>query len=92
MSRLGKSDVCLDFAARLRIQKDEEELRNILKNWDAEIGDCRQELIFIGQNIDFQRLTSELDTYLLNDAEMADGSEAWQRLPDPFGAWQEAVA
>ncbi|MGA4603735.1 NapC/NirT family cytochrome c, partial [Ectopseudomonas hydrolytica] len=31
--------------------QDEEGLQAIMKHWSAEVGDCRQELVFIGQNI-----------------------------------------
>ena len=41
---------------------------------------------------DNARLRAELDDCLLSDAEMAAGPEAWQRLPDPFGAWTEEAA
>ena len=64
----------------------------IMKNWQAEVGDCRQELVFIGQNIDFAQLTAELDACLLSDAEMALGADAWLALPDPFGPWHEEAA
>ena len=70
----------------------EEGLQAIMKHWSAEVGDCRQELVFIGQNIDFARLTDELDACLLTDVEMAGGPEAWRLLPDPFGAWQQEAA
>ena len=63
-----------------------------MANWDPQTGDCRQELVFIGQHIDFARLTRELDACLLTDAEMAGGVEAWQALPDPFGPWTEEAA
>ncbi|WP_425460517.1 zinc metallochaperone GTPase ZigA [Halopseudomonas laoshanensis] len=66
-----------------------EGLEAIMANWDPQTGDCRQELVFIGQHIDFARLTRELDACLLTDAEMAGGVEAWQSLPDPFGPWTE---
>ena len=39
-----------------------------------------------------ERLRAELDDCLLSDAEMAAGPEAWQLLPDPFGAWTEEAA
>ncbi len=49
--------------------------------------------MFIGQNIDFALLTSELDGCLLSDAEMADSVESWSQLEDPFGSWHmEEVA
>ena len=69
-----------------------EGLEAIMANWDPQTGDCRQELVFIGQHIDFARLTRELDACLLTDAEMAGGVEAWQALPDPFGPWTEEAA
>lgn len=71
---------------------DEEGLSAILQKWDQAVGDCRQELVFIGQNIDFARLRAELDACLLSDAEMQLGARGWRKLSDPFGAWVEAVA
>ncbi|MOA64914.1 hypothetical protein D3C78_1911250 [compost metagenome] len=63
-----------------------------MKNWNVDSGDCRQELVFIGQNIDFTQLTAELDACLLTAEEMALGTEGWRLLPDPFGPWNEEVA
>lgn len=69
-----------------------EEREAIVANWDPQVGDCRQELVFIGQHIDFALLTRELDACLLTDQEMALGKEAWSRLSDPFGPWLEEEA
>ena len=80
------------FVAKQHWPQDEEGLQAIMKHWSAEVGDCRQELVFIGQNIDFARLSDELDACLLTDEEMAGGPEAWSLLPDPFGAWQQEAA
>jgi len=80
------------FVSRQHWPQDEEGLQAIMKHWSAEVGDCRQELVFIGQNIDFARLTAELDACLLTDEEMAGGPEAWRLLADPFGAWQQEAA
>ena len=80
------------FVPKAQWPEDEDGLRTVMSKWSAEVGDCRQELVFIGQNIDFARLRAELDDCLLTDAEMAAGPEAWQRLPDPFGAWTEEAA
>jgi G3E family GTPase len=71
---------------------DEESTAGIMKNWTADSGDCRQELVFIGQNIDFTQLAAELDACLLSDEEMALGVEGWRLLPDPFGPWYEEAA
>ena len=80
------------FVPKAQWPTDEEGLQAIMKNWQAQSGDCRQELVFIGQNIDFAQLTAELDACLLTDAEMALGVDAWQALPDPFGPWHEEAA
>jgi G3E family GTPase len=72
--------------------RDQESVASIMEQWSVEAGDCRQELVFIGQHIDFAQLTAELDSCLLTDAEMAVGVEGWRRMPDPFGPWQEEEA
>jgi len=64
----------------------------IMENWTEASGDCRQELVFIGQNIDFAQLSTELDECLLTDDEMALGVEGWRLFPDPFGPWYEEAA
>ncbi|WP_431191917.1 zinc metallochaperone GTPase ZigA [Pseudomonas halotolerans] len=80
------------FVPKSQWPQDEESTAAILKNWLPTTGDCRQELVFIGQNIDFTQLTAELDACLLSDAEMALGVDSWRLLPDPFGPWHEEVA
>ncbi|MBV4472709.1 zinc metallochaperone GTPase ZigA [Pseudomonas botevensis] len=72
--------------------QDQESTAAIMQNWTSSVGDCRQELVFIGQNIDFEQLTSELDACLLTDEEMAIGTEGWRSLVDPFGPWSEEAA
>lgn len=80
------------FVPRAHWPEDQESLTAIMEHWTPTTGDCRQELVFIGQNIDFAQLTAELDDCLLTDAEMGLGSEAWRLLPDPFGDWHEEAA
>ncbi|WP_323154745.1 zinc metallochaperone GTPase ZigA [Pseudomonas alvandae] len=80
------------FVPKHQWPQDEDSTVTIMKNWLAATGDCRQELVFIGQNMDFDQLTEELNACLLTDAEMALGMEAWRLLPDPFGPWHEEVA
>ncbi len=71
---------------------DDDSRAAIRLKWDDDCGDCRQELVFIGQRIDFDRLRTELDACLLSDLEWNLGPEHWLRMPDPFGPWQQAVA
>ncbi|WP_460115872.1 zinc metallochaperone GTPase ZigA [Pseudomonas sp. H2_D02] len=80
------------FVPKHQWPQDEDSTATIMKNWLAATGDCRQELVFIGQNMDFDQLTEELNACLLTDAEMALGMEAWRLLPDPFGPWHDEVA
>ena len=71
---------------------DPESQQNILQKWQEDVGDCRQELVFIGQHIDFAALHAALDSCLLTDMEMALGTAGWQKMPDPFGPWHEEAA
>lgn len=80
------------FVPQSQWPQDDEGLQLIMKNWDKQVGDCRQELVFIGQNIDFALLREELDACLLDDLEMQAGPSAWAELDDPFGTTVEDVA
>ncbi|MBV4532124.1 zinc metallochaperone GTPase ZigA [Pseudomonas sp. SWRI107] len=92
MMRHGMAGRWWRFVPREHWPQDEESTAAILKQWAVETGDCRQELVFIGQNIDFAKLSTELDACLLTEAEMVLGPQAWRELPDPFGPWFEEVA
>jgi G3E family GTPase len=80
------------FVPKPQWPQDQESSAAIMDNWTTETGDCRQELVFIGQHINFARLTDELDRCLLTDAEMAGGVERWRLLADPFGPWHDEAA
>ena len=51
-------------------------------------GDMRQELVFIGQNLDEATITKTLDTCLLDDESLIKGVDYWRTLPDPFPRWE----
>ncbi|MDJ0112340.1 GTP-binding protein, partial [Rhodococcus erythropolis] len=57
----------------------------ILDKWEEPVGDCRQELVFIGQSIDPIRLHRELDACLLTTAEIELGPDVWTTWSDPLG-------
>lgn len=72
--------------------EDDESRIAIEQKWDEGCGDCRQELVFIGQNIDFTQLRADLDACLLTDTEFVLGADHWLSMDDPFVPWLEEVA
>jgi G3E family GTPase len=67
---------------------DEEDERHVASaDWQEPWGDRRQELVFIGQNVDEAMIRTVLDMCLLNEEEMTTGPETWRTYPDPFGPW-----
>ena len=71
--------------------KDEEYLASIQKNWVEPFGDMRQELVFIGQNLDQKAMTRALDDCLLSEEEVCEGKGYWTTLTDPFPEWKESA-
>lgn len=66
--------------------------QQIEKLWHPEVGDCRQELVFIGIGMDELAIYDSLQACLLSDEELALGIEAWQSYPDPFPPWNVSAA
>lgn len=91
LMRYGYAGRWWRFVPRDQWPQDPESNAAILQKWLPETADCRQELVFIGQYIDFVLLATELDACLLTDEEMALGAVGWQQMYDPFGEWYEAV-
>lgn len=71
---------------------DEVSLATIMENWHEPFGDMRQELVFIGQNLDQAAMTQALEAALLTNEELVLGKDAWEAMTDPFPAWQESAA
>jgi hypothetical protein len=49
-------------------------------------GDCRQELVFIGQQLDQSKMQQQLAACLLTDDELGLSTAAWRLFPNPFQA------
>lgn len=66
----------------------EEDKESILSDWEEPFGDMRQELVFIGQNLDQGTTIKALDDCLLTDEQLLAGRDFWEQLPDPFPLWE----
>ncbi|MEM7453638.1 MAG: GTP-binding protein [Planctomycetota bacterium] len=61
------------------------------KKWNPEVGDCRQELVFIGIGMDEIAIYDSLQECLLTDEEFALGIDVWNNFGDPFPPWNMSV-
>jgi G3E family GTPase len=68
---------------------DKDYLESIEKSWAEPFGDMRQELVFIGQNLNKVTMTKALDDCLLDDSTLLKGKACWASLADPFPDWKE---
>ncbi|MEM7401509.1 MAG: zinc metallochaperone GTPase ZigA [Pseudomonadota bacterium] len=70
---------------------DQDYLDSIAENWVEPFGDMRQELVFIGQNLDQDSMTKALDDCLLSEDEVLKGKQHWATLKDPFPEWKNNI-
>ena len=66
---------------------DDDTWRSIMKDWQEPHGDRRQMLVYIGQDLEKEKMLSELEACLLDEREMALGPEGWEKFRDPFPEW-----
>jgi G3E family GTPase len=57
----------------------------IAKNWVEPWGDRRQEIVFIGVDMDREAICARLNAALMNAGDFTPGE--WSQLPDPFPRW-----
>ena len=68
---------------------DKESLSTIMSQWEEPFGDMRQELVFIGQGLDKEKMISDLDECLVSEDDLLKGEEFWTTMNDPFPPWAE---
>lgn len=89
IARYGYAGIFWQAVPRNEWPQDETYIQSIMEKWQEPYGDRRQELVFIGQNLDRYALCQWLDECLLTDSELATGRDHWVTLEDPFSVWQE---
>ncbi len=69
-----------------------EDRSHIDRVWKPGNGDCRQEIVLIGCDMDQEALTSMFDECLLTEKEISTDETTWpQRFNDPFPSWDAGV-
>ena len=63
--------------------------QSLKKNWNEIYGDRRQEIVFIGVNMDQEAITARLDACLVAGKPGMRTAE-WAELADPFPKWRRA--
>jgi G3E family GTPase len=67
----------MPFEQRIRFAGYIENQDTIESGWDKKFGDRKNEIVFIGQNMDEQQITSDLNACLATTVELA--SQRWQK-------------
>ncbi len=67
--------------------EDEESRKMLDELWSEPFGDRRQEMVFIGTDMDEATIRQQLEACLLTDKEMKSDRKSWEKLQDPFPEW-----
>jgi G3E family GTPase len=65
---------------------DAEAVHSIKSSFVGPFGDCRQELVFIGQKLDQAQMLKQLEQCLLTEQELALSINEWKAIASPFQA------
>jgi G3E family GTPase len=88
MARYGAAGLFWKAVPKEHWPDDPEYLSAIKEQWVEPFGDMRQELVFIGQGLDKHDIIDRLNSCLLSEEEVLQGSKTWSTLPDPFPSWE----
>lgn len=91
IARYGMAGLFWQAVPREEWPDDAESQAAILAQFHEPFGDCRQELVFIGQQLDKGAMLAQLTAALLNDSEVALGKDGWHQLANPFQGSVEAA-
>ena len=64
-------------------------MESIEELWVEHFGDLRQELVFIGQNLDKTGMIDALNDCLVSEEDLERGEDFWESLSDTFPPWSE---
>ncbi|PQO27285.1 hypothetical protein C5Y96_17220 [Blastopirellula marina] len=84
--QLNPAGIWWDAASDEYWPDEPQERAQLLSQFDGKYGDRRQELVFIGIDLDRDLIEERLQQCLLTDLEFASGPELWAQLPDPLPA------
>lgn len=85
---IGKHQCAGHFWAAVPKKQWPEDSRSIDAVWEEPNGDCRQEIVLIGTNMDQAALTEMFDAALLTPEEFETPTKKWEKLfSDPFPKW-----
>ncbi len=70
---------------------DDDTVCEIMKSWDDETGDRRQEIVFIGTHMDKEKISIDLDACLVTEMERELTETDWAKISHPFAAWDGEI-
>lgn len=89
---IGQHECAGHFWAAIPKKHWPEDHSHIDRVWQNPNGDCRQEIVLIGRNMDQHSLTEQLKSCLLTPEEYALSEKKWAKLfNDPFPKWRMAL-
>ena len=86
-SMLGAIGTWWDTLPEAQWDLPDDEKRAIKADWHPSFGDRKQQLVFIGIDLDEADIRRKLEAALVTDEEAAGGLALWSSFHDPLPAW-----